>query len=123
MLTAPATPHLKRSHATMLVLAVLLLHWWVLAGAPLWWSPEKRQTLRPQAMVTRTIEASTPRAAQVPTVKPNRVARPPADLPKPPQGQVDIKEHDWAAALLIAEEAGQTVKRPDFVGDFGSVNL
>lgn len=34
-----------------------------------------------------------------------------------------IKEHDWAAALLIAEEAGQSVKRPDFVGDFGSVNL
>lgn len=34
-----------------------------------------------------------------------------------------IKEHDWAAAMLIAEEAGQKVKRPDFVGDFGSVNL
>ena len=34
-----------------------------------------------------------------------------------------IKEHDWAAALLIAEEAGQVVKRPEFVGDFGSVNL
>lgn len=34
-----------------------------------------------------------------------------------------IKEHDWAAALLIAEEAGQQVKRPSFVGDFGSVNL
>ena len=34
-----------------------------------------------------------------------------------------IKEHDWAAALLIAEEAGQRVKRPAFVGDFGSVNL
>jgi myo-inositol-1(or 4)-monophosphatase len=34
-----------------------------------------------------------------------------------------IKEHDWAAALLIAEEAGQTVKRPEFQGDFGSVNL
>ena len=98
MLTTPATPHLKRSHATLLVLAVLLLHWWVLAGAPLWWSPEKRQTLRPQAMVTRTIEASTPRAAQVPTVKPNRVARPPADLPKPPQGQVDIKEQPSSSA-------------------------
>lgn len=34
-----------------------------------------------------------------------------------------IKEHDWAAALLIAEEAGQKVKRPEFQGDFGSVNL
>lgn len=33
-----------------------------------------------------------------------------------------IKEHDWAAALLIAEEAGQSVRRPAFVGDFGAVN-
>ncbi len=34
-----------------------------------------------------------------------------------------IKEHDWAAALLIAEEAGQQVKRPKFSGDVASVNL
>jgi myo-inositol-1(or 4)-monophosphatase len=34
-----------------------------------------------------------------------------------------IKEHDWAAAMLIAEEAGQRVKRPAFSGDLGSVNL
>jgi myo-inositol-1(or 4)-monophosphatase len=34
-----------------------------------------------------------------------------------------IKEHDWAAAMLIAEEAGQRVKRPAFSGDEGSVNL
>jgi myo-inositol-1(or 4)-monophosphatase len=34
-----------------------------------------------------------------------------------------IKEHDWAAAMLIAEEAGQRVKRPAFIGDLGSVNL
>ena len=44
-------------------------------------------------------------------------------------GMVDVyyekhtKEHDWAAALLIAEEAGQTVKRPEFEGDFASVNF
>lgn len=37
--------------------------------------------------------------------------------------EMHIKEHDWAAALLIAEEAGQRVKRPAFQGDFGSVNL
>lgn len=34
-----------------------------------------------------------------------------------------LKEHDWAAALLIAEEAGLKVKRPEFIGDFCSVNL
>lgn len=35
----------------------------------------------------------------------------------------DIKEHDWAAAALIAEEAGVKVKRPDFVGDICEVGL
>jgi myo-inositol-1(or 4)-monophosphatase len=34
----------------------------------------------------------------------------------------NTKEHDWAAALLIAQEAGQTVKRPDFAGDLAWVN-
>jgi hypothetical protein len=94
MLTTPATQQLKRSHAALLVLTVLLVHAWVLSGAPLWWSPIKRETLRPQAMVTRTIETSTPRAAQVPTVKSSRVVRAPPDLPKPPQGQplVDPQE-------------------------------
>ncbi len=35
----------------------------------------------------------------------------------------NIKEHDWAAGLLIAEEAGQRVRRPEHVGDFAAVNL
>lgn len=33
------------------------------------------------------------------------------------------KEHDWAAALLIAEEAGLPVQRPAFVGDIALVNI
>ncbi len=94
MLTTPTYPYLKRSHATLLVLAVVFVHWWLLAGAPLWWSPEKRQTLRPQAMVTRTIETSTPRAAQVPTVKPNRAQRTPTELPKPAPDPIDTKEQN-----------------------------
>lgn len=84
MLTTSATPHLKRSQAALLVLAVSLVHAWVLSGAPLWWTPEKRENLRPQAMVTRTLEASTPRAAQVPTVKPSRAARTPPNAIEPP---------------------------------------
>ncbi len=35
----------------------------------------------------------------------------------------DIKEYDWAAAALIAEEAGLTVQRPAFVGDLCHVRL
>jgi myo-inositol-1(or 4)-monophosphatase len=34
-----------------------------------------------------------------------------------------LKEHDWAAGMLIAEEAGITVKRPEFVGDVASANF
>jgi myo-inositol-1(or 4)-monophosphatase len=34
-----------------------------------------------------------------------------------------IKEHDWAAAMLIAEEAGLVVERPMFIGDSGFVNF
>ena len=89
----PAPPHLKRSHAVLLVLAVLLVHVWMLSGTPLWWTPDQKQTLRPQAMVTRTIEASTPRAAQKPAVKPNRVARTqPNDIPQStPQPLIDVE--------------------------------
>jgi hypothetical protein len=112
------TPHLKRSHAVLLVLAVLWVHGWVLSGAPLWWSPETRQTLRPQAMVTRTIEASTPRAAQVPTAKPNRAVRTPPDLPQPLPNQplLDAQEHTQPATehnATTPNPASSLVAKPD----------
>ena len=37
--------------------------------------------------------------------------------------QVDIKEHDWAAAMLIAEEAGLEIKRPTAENDLALVNF
>jgi myo-inositol-1(or 4)-monophosphatase len=37
--------------------------------------------------------------------------------------QVDIKEHDWAAAMLIAEEAGLNIKRPTAIDDLALVNF
>ena len=37
--------------------------------------------------------------------------------------QVDIKEHDWAAAMLIAEEAGLEIKRPTEEDDLALVNF
>ena len=37
--------------------------------------------------------------------------------------QVDIKEHDWAAAMLIAEEAGLAVNRPTENDDLATVML
>jgi len=35
--------------------------------------------------------------------------------------EVGIKEWDWAGAMVVAEEAGLTVKRPDYAGDLGAV--
>lgn len=37
--------------------------------------------------------------------------------------QVDIKEHDWAAAMLIAEEAGLEVTRPKSNDDLATVYI
>lgn len=125
MLTTPATHHLKRSQAALLVLAVMLVHAWVLSGAPLWWSPDKRQTLRPQAMVTRTLEASTPRAAQVPTVKPSRATRPartPPNATAPPAEPATASPSDDANALYSAPSVAtqpdmQTLAAPQELTD------
>ena len=58
--------HLQRKHAVLLVASVLVLHLWLLAGTPMWFTPEPGEPLHPQAMVTRQIEVATPRAPQVP---------------------------------------------------------
>jgi hypothetical protein len=63
----PSSPiHLQRKHALLLVAGVLLLHLWVLAGMPLWFSPDSGKPLRTQALITRQIEVAAPRAPQVP---------------------------------------------------------
>ena len=59
------TQLLPRRHAVLLVLGVLVLHLWLLAGNSLWFSPESGQPLRSQALITRQIEVS-PRAPQQP---------------------------------------------------------
>jgi hypothetical protein len=68
--------HLQRKHALMLVAGVLLLHLWLLAGSPLWFSPESGKPLQTHAFVTRQIQVATPRAPQVPTPAAAQPARP-----------------------------------------------
>ncbi len=64
---SPVSPtHLQRKHAVLLVAGVLLMHLWLLAGGPMWFTPEPGQPLHPQALVTRQIEVAAPRAPQVP---------------------------------------------------------
>jgi hypothetical protein len=62
--------HLQRKHALLLVGGVLLLHLWLLAGSPLWFSPESGKPLATHAFVTRQIQIAAPRAPQVPTPAP-----------------------------------------------------
>jgi hypothetical protein len=111
----PATPHLKRSHAALMVLAVLLVHVWLLSDAPLWWTPEKKETLRPQAMVTRTIAASSPRAAQVPAAKPHRVTR--APLPELPQPSQPPQAQPLADAQEQPQPQSQPFANPEDLAD------
>ena len=62
-------PHLQRHHAVLLVGGVLLVHLWLLAASPLWLNSAPGKPLHPQAMVTRQIEVTSPRAPQVPAAK------------------------------------------------------
>ena len=73
----PVSPiHLQRQHAALLVVGVLLLHLWLLAGMPLWFTPESGKPLRTQALITRQIEVAAPRAPQVPQPQQQQPAKP-----------------------------------------------
>jgi hypothetical protein len=75
----PASPiDLQRKHAVMLVVAVLVLHLWLLAGSPMWFTPESGKPLHTQALITRQIEVASPRAPQVPQKVQAAPAKPPA---------------------------------------------
>ena len=69
---------LKRRHAALLVLAVLAVHLWLLAGSPAWLAPGSEAPLRTTTFTTRQIELATPRAPQVP--------RPTSTTPTTPTG-------------------------------------
>jgi Protein of unknown function (DUF3108) len=95
-------PHLRRKHAVLLVAGVLLLHVWLLAGSSLWFSPEAGKPLRTQAMVTRQIEVTAPRAPQVP-----KPAQPTPAKPTPVQNTDAPAETTENAKPLKFDEFGQ----------------
>lgn len=61
---------LKRSHAFLLVGAVLALHLWLLAGSSAWLAPGADASQRTSTFITRQIELAAPRAPQVPQPAP-----------------------------------------------------
>lgn len=100
-------PHLQRKHAVLLVAGVLLLHLWLLAGAPLWLAPESGKPLRTQALVTRQIEVTAPRAPQVPKpVPPTPAKRAPTPTEEAPT------EASAATPPLKFDDLGQDLSAP-----------
>lgn len=100
-------PHLQRKHAVLLVAGVLLMHLWLLAGGPMWLTPEPSEPLHPQAMVTRQIEVAAPRAPQVP-----KPVQPTPTKPAPPDGAEAATESTAKAKPLNFDDFGADLAAP-----------
>ena len=118
-----STMHLQRKHAVLLVAAVLLLHLWVLAGMPLWFSPDSGKPLRTQALITRQIEVAAPRAPQVPDAAPPAPAKPaPVQKAEVPTNasentqplKFDDFGHDLAAPVSLPARSASGVDLPPY---------
>ncbi len=99
--------HLQPKHAVALVAGVLLLHIWILAGTPLWFSPETGKPLHTQAFITRQIEVAPARAPQAPAPKSAPAAKtPPQIAPSEPDAKAPpIKFDELDTHLLTAPVA------------------
>jgi hypothetical protein len=107
----------------LLVVGVLLLHLWLLAGLPLWFTPESGKPLRTQALITRQIEVAAPRAPQVPQPVPPQPAKPapaavseapaePAESAKPLK--FDDFGHDLTAPVSLPARSANGVDLPPY---------
>jgi len=116
---------LQLKHAVALVTTVLLLHVWVLSSSALWLSPGAEAPLRAQALVTRQIEAATPRAPQIPSPAPKPRARAPlaspaesgdstADTPPPTALQFDDLGNDLTAPVGLPARTASSVDLPPY---------
>jgi len=126
-LTLPTpTQKMPRRHAVLLVLGVLVVHLGLLAGNPLWFSPESGQPLRTQTLITRQIEVS-PRAPERPQTAATRakpIASKPSELPaetvadgsEPASKPLKFDEfgQDPAAPVLLPARAASGVDLPPF---------
>ncbi len=101
---------LQRKHAVALVVTVLLLHVWLLAGSPLWFSATPSEALRTPAFVTRQIAAPTPRAPQVPT--PVTTAPPQAHQPPSPGADAPAATNTTPHTPLKFDDLGNDLTAP-----------
>ncbi len=102
-------PHLQRKHAVLLVIGVLLGHLWLLAGMPLWFTPESGKPLRTQALITRQIEVAAPRAPHVPQVVPPSPAKPAPNATTTAEALAEPTQH---AKPLTFDDFGHDLTAP-----------
>ncbi len=102
-----SSPHLQRKHAVLLVAGVLLMHLWLLAGGPMWFTPEPGAPLHPQTIVTRQIEVATPRTPQVP-----KPVQPAPTNPAPANDAEAATENTAKGKLLNFDDFGADLTAP-----------
>ncbi len=118
-------PHLQRKHAVLLVGSVLLLHVWLLAGGPLWFTPESGKPLHTQALITRQIEVAAPRAPQVPQAAHTAPAQAQAqarasteinDQPSPPSKPLNFDDFggDLSNTISLPQRSASGVDLPPY---------
>jgi hypothetical protein len=116
--SSPPTLGLRRTHAVLLVLAVLLAHVWLLSGGPTWLSADKRQPLETKAFTTRQIEVQAP---PPPTPAPQAAAvtqAPFAPVPATPPSTAALKFDDFgqdlAAPVSLPARTAEGVDMPPY---------
>jgi hypothetical protein len=115
---------LTRQQAVGLVTTVLLLHVWLLAGTPLWFSAQPSEPLHTHAFTTRQITATTPRTPQVQTQTAKTPSRanpaPPAESPSSPSNatqtplRFDDLGNDLTAPVGLPARTASGVDLPPF---------
>ena len=117
--TSRAYAHLDRRDAVGLVLLVLVLHLWILAGSPQWLMPTNETPLKSPTFSTRQIVQVTPTSSPSPAQRPVAAARPapettPSATPwvKPPE--VEDLASQLTAPVALPDKAAQAVDLPPF---------
>jgi hypothetical protein len=110
---------LSRRQALALVTGVLLVHLWLLTGAPSWWTPQNDAPLSTPTLLTRQITLPPPPAAR-PAPAPTRPvaaappAAAPANTPPPAPRGLDDLASELTAPVTLPSRVASGVDLPPF---------
>ena len=115
-----AHTHLSRRDAIGLVLLVLVLHIWILAGSPQWLIPTSDTPLQNQHFVTRQIVkvAPSPKPAAAPAQRAVAAAKPAPDAGSAPSvvrpQEIEDLASQLTAPVALPDKTAQAVDLPPF---------